>query len=163
MKHPVAIPFLFVLLLLGCASTKKVVNQPKINIAVLGFEARTGVRPAEAQSVRDLFISLLQQTGRSNVLDRRQATMTERGFQGSQNGDADKTGKILGVRKMLFGSLGKIGKSVYVFSVKMTDVESANIELAITKNYSENLEDIGAEFLPGIISQIVQAIDAKTK
>ncbi len=156
---------LVLLVLPGCGSSKKVVNQPRINIAVMDFEARTGIQPGEAQSVGDLFVSLLQQTGRFNVVDRKQvkAMMAEQGFQASQNGDVAKAGKILAVRKMLFGSLGKLGESVYVFGVKMTDVESANIELAITKNYDDDLEDISDKFLPGIVNQIVQAVDSKDK
>ncbi len=149
----------------GCGSSKQTVDQPKINIAIMDFEARTGVQAGEAQSVGDLFASLLQNTGRFNVVDRKQvkSMMDEQGFQSSQEGNAAKTGKVLAVHKMLFGSLGKLGKDVYVLSVKMTDVESSSIDLAITKNYDDDLEDISDKFLPGIVKEIVQSIDGKSK
>ena len=149
----------------GCSSSNKTLNQPKINIAIMDFEARTGVQAGEAQSVGDLFASLLQQTGRFNVVDRKQVKtmMEEQGFQASQEGDASKTGKVLAVRKMVFGSLGKLSKHVFVFSVKLTDVESSSIDLAITRNYDDDLEDIGDKFLPGIVKEILRSIDGKSK
>jgi TolB-like protein len=165
MVRLVTTSLLVTVLFIGCGSSKKAVFQPKISIAIMDFEARTGVQPGEAQSVGDMFASLLQQTGRFNVMDRKQVKlmMQEQGFQASQEGDVSKAGKVLAVRKMLFGSLGKLGKSVYVFNVKMTDVESSNIDLSISKNYDDDLEDIGDEFLPSIVQQVVQTIDGGKK
>lgn len=159
------VSLLVVFLLAGCGSSKKVVNLPKINIAIMDFEARSGVQPGEAQTIGDMFSSLLQQTGRFTVVDRKKITtlMQEQGFQASQEGDAAKAGKVLAVRKMFFGSIGKLGKDVFVVNIKMSDVETSSIEYAVSKYYDDDLEDIHKDFLPGLISEIVQTIDGKKK
>jgi curli biogenesis system outer membrane secretion channel CsgG len=159
------VSLLVVLFLAGCGSSKKVVNQPKMNIAIMDFEARSGVQPGEAQTIGDMFSSLLQQTGRFTVVDRKQITtlMQEQGFQASQEGDAAKAGKVMAVRKMFFGSIGKLGKDVFVVNIKMSDVETSSIEYAVSKNYDDDLEDIHKDFLPGLINEIVQTIDGKKK
>ena len=152
--------------LVGCGSSKKAVNIPKVNIAVMPFEARTGVQAGEAESIADVFASQLQQTGRFTVVDRKQmqTILQEQGFQAMQSGDTDasRAGKVLAVRKMITGSMGKLGDN-YVFSIKMTDVESSNIDVAISRTYDDDLEDIFEEFIPQLVQEILDTIDGKKK
>ncbi|HLF19246.1 MAG TPA: CsgG/HfaB family protein [Bacteroidota bacterium] len=166
MLRPLVIILFSFAFLIGCGSSKKVVNVPRMNIAVMGFEARTGVEPGEAESVAEAFAAQLQQTGRFTVIDRKQmqTILQEQGFQAIQSGEAEasRAGKILSVRKMITGSMGKLGDK-YIFSIKMTDVESSNIDVAISKTYDDDLEDIFEEFIPQLVQEILDTIDGKKK
>lgn len=156
----------FLPLFLGCGSSKKVATLPKVNIAVMPFESRAGIEPGEAESIADGFASQLQQTGRFTVVDRKQiqAILQEQGFQAMQSGEteASRAGKMLAVRKMLTGNMGKLGEK-YVFNVKMTDVETGSIDISISKTYDDDLEDIFDEFIPQLVQEIVDTIDGKRK
>jgi len=160
--HRIAVLFLVGALgILGCASQKKAVQLPKVNIAVLDFEARSGIQPEDAKALRNTVISSLLETGRFNIVDRKQlATFAEkRGLKLSQESDLAEAGKLLAVRKILFGTLGKLGSSVCVFNIKMTDVESSSIDVAISKNVEGSPKDIKSESLGPIIEKILNSID----
>ncbi|MCU0452205.1 MAG: CsgG/HfaB family protein [Bacteroidetes bacterium] len=155
-----------VLLLIGCGGSKPQIAKPKINISIMDFEARAGVQAPEAQSVGDALASLLTQTARFNVVDRKQiqAVLQEQSFQAAQNPNAGlgQAASVLAVRKFVTGSLGKLGEN-YIFSVKITDVETSGIDLSISRTYDDDLEDIMDEFLPEIVSEIVAAVDGVQK
>lgn len=150
----------------GCASSTPEAAKPKINISIMDFEARAGVQAPEAQLVGDALASLLTQTARFNVVDRKQiqAVLQEQGFQAAQNPNAglSQAAHVLAVRKFVTGSLGKLGDN-YIFSVKITDVETSGIDLSISRTYDDDLEDIMDEFLPAIVNEIVAAVDGVKK
>lgn len=150
------------LVLFGCGAAKPELPKPKINISIMDFEARAGVQTPEAQLVGDALASLLTQTARFNVVDRKQiqAVLQEQGFQAAQNPNSGLTqaAHVLAVRKFVTGSLGKLGDN-YIFSVKLTDVETSGIDLSISRTYDDDLEDIMDEFLPSIVNEIVAAVD----
>lgn len=152
------------LLLFSCSGSKKVVKGPKINIAVLDFEARAGVKSEEAQTMRDAFASLLQQTGRFTVVDRGQTQkiITEQQFQAAQSesGDASSAGKVLAVKKFVSGSVGKLGDD-YVFNIKMTDVENAGVDFAVSKIFNGDLEDVIEDLFPEFVEEMVKALDGR--
>ena len=156
----------FLLFLFGCGASKPEVAKPKINISIMDFEARAGVQTPEAQLVGDALASLLTQTARFNVIDRNQiqAVLQEQGFQASQNPNAglSQAASILAVRKFVTGSLGKLGDN-YIFSVKITDVETSGIDLSISRTYDDDLEDIMDDFLPSVVGDIVAAVDGVKK
>ena len=81
-----------------------------------------------------------------------------------QSGEAEtsKAGKMLAVRKIVNGSMGKLGEK-YIFNVKMTDVETGSIDIAISKTYDDDLEDIFDEFVPQLVQEILDTIDGKKK
>jgi TolB-like protein len=156
---------LIILLLVGCAA-EKVVQKPKINCTILPFESRTGMKPGEAESVMDMLAASLQKTGRFVVIERKQlnAVMQEQGFQAAQEGETNvaKAAKILAVHKMISGSIGKLGDN-YVLNIKMIDVGTSEVTIAISRSYDDDLEDIGEEFLPNIVKEIMVAIDGPLK
>jgi len=163
MMRPLFIIGLSVLFLFGCSS-KKIAEKARINIAVMGFDARTGVKPGEAETIAESFAAQLQQTGRFTVVDRKQmrALLQEQGFQSMQSGDADasRAGKMLAVRKMINGSIGKLGDN-YIFNIKVTDVETASIEISISKTYDDDLEDVMKKFVPSLVQEILDNMDGK--
>jgi len=159
---PLYILLLF-LPLFGCGSSANVAPKPKLNIGLLPFEARAGIQPGEAESVGDLFSAALQKTGRFVVVERQQLTavLKEQGFQATQEDNAGmaRAGKVLAIRKIVSGSLGKLGSS-YVFHIKMIDVETSSVDLALSQPYDDDLDEIADDFIPEIVNQIVQAVDA---
>lgn len=166
MRMPLLVVLPLLVFALGCSSSKPEVAKPKINISITDFEARAGVQAPEAQSVGDALASLLTSTARFNVIDRKQiqAVLQERGFQATQESSAglSQAAGILAVRKFVTGSLGKLGEN-YIFTVKITDVETSGIDLAISRTYDDDLEDIMEEFLPGIVDEILAAVDGVKK
>jgi TolB-like protein len=151
----------------GCGSSAPPApKKPKINVGLMPFEARAGVQPGEAESVGDLFAAALQNSGRFTVIERKQlaAIMQEREFQASQEDNAQlaKAGKAMAIRKMISGSIGKLGDK-YLIHLKMIDVESTSIDLAVSQTYEDNLGDIGKEFIPELIGQLISAVDGPPK
>lgn len=154
---------LFLFVLPSCSGSKKVVRAPKLHIAVLDFEPRAGVKTEEAQAMRDAFASLLQQTGVFTVVDRAQTQkiLAEQQFQAMQAENAEAaTGKILAVRKLVSGSVGKLGDD-YVFNIKMTDVENAAVDFAISKTFNGDLEDVIEDLFPEFVEAMVKAVESR--
>jgi TolB-like protein len=149
--------------LISCSSSKKVVRGPKLTIAVLDFEARAGVKPEEAQVMRDAFVSLLQQTGMFTVVDRNQTQkiLTEQQFQSAQSENVEAAGgKMLAVRKLVSGSVGKLGDD-YIFNIKMTDVENAGVDFAVSKMFNGDLEDVVEDLFPEFVDAMVNAVGGR--
>jgi TolB-like protein len=151
-------------LVISCSSSKKVASGPKYTIAVLDFESRAGVKPEEAQTMRDAFATQLQQTGRFTVVDRGQTekVLTEQQFQAMQTGTGDMStmGKMLAVRKFVAGSVGKLGED-YIFNIKMTDVETAGIDFAISKRFNGDIEDVVEDLFPEMIQELLRTVDQR--
>lgn len=106
----------------------------QINAAVLEFAAGNEVAPALASSVGDYIHSGLVQSGRFNMMDRKNVenVLKEQGFQKSGCTTAEcavEIGKLLNVRKMVVGNVSKVG-SRYVISIGFIDVESGKTELS---------------------------------
>ena len=151
-----------VVAVVGCGSGKKVATAPRIAIAIMDFEGRSGVDSGTALIIRDAFAAELQKTGRFTVVDRKMtATMIrEQEFQAAQQGQVGGTGKIHTIRKMMGGSVGKLGED-FVFNIKMTDIETSGVDFAISKIFNGDLEDIVEDFLPQLALEVVQSIDRK--
>jgi TolB-like protein len=152
-------------LLIGCSSTEKIPPSSPIPCSILSLESRAGMKAGEAESVADMFLSALQNTGRFTVVERKtlNAMLQEQAFQATQDGeDAVKAGKILSVRKMFSGSIGLLGEK-YVINLKMIDVESSRVEYSHMWTYDDDLEDIGEKFLPKIVQEFVKSIDSTQK
>lgn len=151
---------LILLTVAGCGSSRKVSAVPRVPIAIMDFEGRAGVDSGMAMIIRDAFASELQKTGRFTVVDRKMtaALIREQEFQASQQGQVGGTGKIHTIRKMLGGSIGKLGED-YVFNIKMTDIETSGVDFAISKIFNGDLEDIVEDFLPQLAQEVVQSMN----
>ena len=158
--------FIISILIFGCAGTEKIAPKPKINCCIIPFESRTGMQAGEAESVMDMLATSLQNTSRFIVIDRKHlnAILQEQGFQSAQEGGDGlaKAAKILAIHKMITGSIGKLGDK-YVLNLKMIDVGTSEVTLAISRTYDDDLEDIDEEFLPSVVNEIMLAIDGPQK
>jgi TolB-like protein len=142
----------------SCTTVEKIQAGKPINCAVLTFESRSGLNAGEAETITELFSTSLQNSGRFVVVERNriEAVLKEREFQAMQDEEnVAKAGKILSIRKMFSGSIGKLGAE-YLVSVKMIDVESSRVDFSVTKKYDDDLADINDEFIPGLVRDIVR-------
>ncbi len=146
------------MLIIGCSSVDKNEAGPAIQCGVLKFEAGSGLNAGEAESFTEMFSTSLQNTGKFAVMERKQLNqvLQEQEFQSTQSDEsAVKAGKVLAIRKMFSGTIGKLGDQ-YLINVKMIDVESSRIDFGISKAYDDDLEDIGKQFLPELVQEILQ-------
>jgi hypothetical protein len=148
----------------ACGSSKSVAPRPAFGVTVQDFEPRAGVSKEEVQTMRDAFVSALQTTGTFLIVDRQStaAILAEQEFQSDQQteGQQAKKGKIRSLRKMISGSVGKLGED-YVFNIKMTDVETAAVDFAISKTFNGDLEDVVEDFLPELAADVARSVERK--
>jgi curli biogenesis system outer membrane secretion channel CsgG len=148
----------------GCGSSRKAVKGPKIAITFTDFEARSGVTPDEALTIRDAFSAALQQTGRFTIVDRKAtaAILAEQEFQAEQQtaGAQVQKGKIQSLRKMIGGSVSRLGGD-FVFNIKMTDIETAAVDFAVSKMFNGDMEDVIDDFLPELAQEVLKSVQSQ--
>ena len=161
MKIVLIVVICFSLLFIGCGSSNTA-SAPPIAIMVSDFDGRAGVDSGTAQIFRDALAAELQKTGRFTIIDRKAtgAIMQEKEFQAAQRGENATMPKLHSLKKMLSGSVGKLGED-YVFNIKMTDLESATIDFAIAKTYNGDLEDVIEDFLPQLAREVLQSLEKR--
>jgi len=104
----------------------------KGNLAVTDLSVNGGVTADEARTISDRLEAEISHTDTYTVLERNRMTdiLKEQGFQQSgacsATGCDVKVGQLLGVDKLVVGSLGKVG-SVYSLNVKLLDVGTGKI------------------------------------
>jgi len=125
--------FLTLLLLAGLTLPAPVRAQPQpMLIAVIDLDV-IDVGEGEARAITERLRVKLSEQAIFDVVERNrmQSILTEQGFQFSGACDTDEcvvqVGRILGVRKMVAGSVSKVG-TLYSLQVRIVDVESARIE-----------------------------------
>ena len=119
---------LFVLLL-----SFRLFASEKISMAVYDFDARS-VPPAIGDSVTDFVQTSLYETGKFNMMDRKnvQKILKEQMFQKTGCSSTDcavEAGRILNVSNMVLGSVSKLGQR-YVISLQLVDVEQGKISIS---------------------------------
>ena len=154
----VSFSFLF---LIGCGSSP-VRTTPPITIMLADFDGRAGVDSGTAQIFRDAFAAELQKTGRFTVVDRKAtgAIMQEKQLQEAQTGVTATMSKLHSLKKMISGSIGKLGED-FVFNIKMTDLETAAVDFAIAKTYNGDIEDVVGDFLPQLAREVLQSVEKR--
>jgi len=138
----------------------KIQAQDKINVAVLDLEGR-GVSTLEAATLTDRLRSELVTVGSFQVVERGQMEMLlqEQGFQQTGCTSAEcavEVGKLLGVEKMISGSIGKIG-ALYTVDVRMFDVTTGGIERVSKREHRGDVE--GLIDLLVVVSQDLAGIE----
>jgi len=117
----------------------------KISIALLDLEGN-GISKVEARTLSDELRSVLVQSGKYIVVERNnmESILSEQGFQMSgctSSECAVEAGKLLGVNKMIAGSVGKLG-NLYNITIRMFDVQTGQIEETVSKRHSGSIEQL---------------------
>ncbi len=139
--------------------------QQMVTIAVLGLEP-TGISKAESNVLTNRIRSILVNTSRFQVLERAnmEAILLEQGFQQSGCTSEEcivEVGQLLGVQKMLTGSVGKFGR-VYTIELRIIDVETGKIESASTYDFQGEMENLLTEGAQKSLQRILQSYETKT-
>ena len=140
----------------------KLSAQGMTNVAILDLEGR-GISALEAATLTDRLRSEMVDIGYFRVVERGQMEMVleEQGFQqtGCVSSEcAVEVGKLLGVEKMVAGSIGKIG-SLYTLDVRMFDVTTGSIEKVSKREHRGDIEGLIDLLL--VISQDLAGIEAE--
>ncbi|MBD3421540.1 MAG: hypothetical protein GF398_15585 [Chitinivibrionales bacterium] len=135
------------LLLPACVIAKA--GQSKPIIAVLNLKNTSGIKDGEADVLSDRFRNELFNTRLVQVMERdqMQAILKEQGFQHSgvcsDEGCMVEMGQVLGVQKIVTGSIGKLG-SLYMMNIRQVSVATGKIEKVVSKDIKGDIEDVVA-------------------
>jgi TolB-like protein len=141
-------------------------QQKKLNVAVLDFDARAGITPAEAATLSDAFSAQLVETGEFTVVDRNRikAVLQEQGFQQSEACSqvecVVEAGRILNVQQMFAGTIGKIGRTFNV-TIQVIDVQTAQIKLSKSRQHSGAVEELLSDVVPELASEMASELTGK--
>ena len=139
---------------------------PKINIAVLDFDARGGISKEEAASLSDIFQSRLVEFGEFNVVDRSRikVILQEQGFQQSEACSQVEciveAGKILKVERMFAGTIGKIGR-VYNVNIQLIDIATSQIIQNKSRQHSGDVDELATEIVPDMAKEMAEGMTGK--
>jgi TolB-like protein len=117
----------------------------KINLAVLNLDA-IGVTVNTSQVLTNVIRKQLKETQVYRLVDRNRMTeiLEEQGFQQSgciSSECAVEVGKLLGVQKMITGTISKLGE-LYVIDLQLIDVATGEIEYIDSEQYVGNIEGL---------------------
>jgi hypothetical protein len=122
-----------------------VFSQAPVNIAVLDLEA-DGISASEAKTLTNKLRGELFKTGKFTVVERGRMDeiLKEQGFQqaGCTSQEcAVEVGQLLGVDRMIAGSIGKVG-SIFLVSLRLLDVGQGKIIQNVDEEISGTIEDV---------------------
>ena len=131
------------------------------SIAILDLEGR-GISKFEAESLTDRLRSEMVKTGRITVVERGQMEqiLKEQDFSltGCTSEEcAVEVGQLLGVTRMLAGSIGKVG-STFSLDIRTIDVTTGEIFNSITRDYRGEIDGLLVQM--GIIAREVVDLEA---
>lgn len=139
--------FLLSLFLINvCALAQKPGDGVK-NYAIMELKNGSGVQAGEAEIITDRLRIELFNTGRASIMERDQmkAIMKEQGFQASgvcsDDGCMVELGQMLGVERLVGGSIGKLG-SMYLLNFRVIDVTTAKILTVVSLDIKGNIEEV---------------------
>jgi TolB-like protein len=138
------IRFLFITLLILIQGSL-LLCQDQISIAMLDLEGN-GISKSEARTLSDELRSVLVQSESFIVVERNnmEAILKEQGFQMSgctSTECAVEAGKLLGVNKMIAGSIGKLG-DLFNITIRLFDVQTGQIEKTVSRRHSGSIEKL---------------------
>lgn len=123
-------------------------------VAVMPLEARQ-VSPDEALILSEALAAELQGSGEVRVMERSQMDkiLAEQGFQksGACSGTecAVEVGQLLGIDRMVVGSVGKLGKT-FVLVARMVDVASGEVLRSSTRQAPGEIDEILTSLVPQV-------------
>lgn len=137
------------------------------SLAVLPLDAQ-GLTENDAAVLTDALRSRIGQSGRFKVVERTRMNdiFREQGLQMSgiciESSCAVEMGQVLGVRRILMGSVGLIGKT-YTLNVRIVDVGSGKIEKEVTEYQKRSKDNLLTETVPLVVSKLTGDVSVKKK
>lgn len=116
----------------------------KISITVMELSVSEGLTQLEVKLLSDRLLNELVTIKYYDVIEKnkRDEILKEQGFQQSGACDQGKclveAGKLIGVEKIIGGTLGKIGL-VYAIELRLIDIKTGKVEKAFSKTYSGDI------------------------
>lgn len=152
MRKIAIIPF-FVSVLM----TFSIQAQEKITLAILDLHAG-GVPETEADAISNRIRNELFLTGKYTVLERdaMEEVLSEQGFQISGCTTSDciiEAGKMLGVQRMVAGSLDKLGQ-LYTIHLRMIEVESGEILAVASSDCQCPIEEVAVKSTKDAVAKL---------
>jgi hypothetical protein len=122
-------------------------NNSRINVAVNDLKG-SGMDPVTVMIVSDRLRAEMLTTDIFRVMERNEmeSILKEQGFQ--QSGACDETsclvkvGELLGVDRMVAGSVGKVGLSFFTISLRMLNVSTGEILFNVTEDFEGQEKDL---------------------
>lgn len=126
-------------------------SSAKTTVSVMDLYVTSGLSKPEAEQLSKKLLNELVATNIYDVIDRnkRDELLKEQGF--SQTGACDQTsclieaGQLLGVQKIIGGSIGLIG-NLYSVELQMVDVKSGKVDMPFSHEYT------------GVVSSLIAAM-----
>jgi len=146
-------------------STLQFYSQTKTTLAVLDLDAK-GLEKTQAEILTNRLRSHVVSLGIYEVVERQkmQEILDEQEFQLSgctTDACAVEVGQLLGVQKMISGSIGAIGK-VYTVELRLLDVETGKIERSATYDFQGELEILLMEGMHNALLKLLGLMDMPT-
>ncbi|HMA62613.1 MAG TPA: PEGA domain-containing protein [bacterium] len=148
---------MLILLCLNSLLYSQAVDSSQIAVAILNFDAN-GVSQSEAKAISDRFRTELFQVGKYRVMERQEMEriLDEMSFQlsgstSSQN--AVKAGRLVGVQKIVAGSVSKID-NFYSINTRLIDVETSQIENTATRDVQGSIADLLTDAIPELAREL---------
>ena len=140
-----SILIIFIMTLVTGQEIESGLKEGKSTAAVLDFEG-SGITIQESQVLTQRLGSELVQTKALIMVERNQMSeiMDEQGFQQSGCTSAEcaaEIGLLLGVKKMITGSFGKLGNT-YTIEARIFSVESGQTEKTVSKTYKGEVDGL---------------------
>ena len=156
------------LLLSPLTASLAVAQSPaRASVAVMDMEPK-GVPENEVSALSDRLRTELFRTGAFDVMERgkMQDVLKEQGFQqsGACNTDACavEIGQLIGVQKIIGGSLGKVGKT-YTVNLRMIDVKTGRIERSVTEDYTGEIDKLLTSVMRNVSYTLSQSVQQGAK
>lgn len=149
------VSFLMILIVSASSIFADTMTSVKMKIAILNLKNANGVTPADAELISDRLRNEFFSTGTFDVMEREQMQeiLKEQGFQTSGTTCTDEgcivaMGKLLGVKRIIIGSVGKLG-SMYMINIRGINVESGKVEKVVSEDVKGDIDKL-VEILPRI-------------
>ncbi len=139
------------------SDTVKTDIESKVAVAVIQLDAN-GISTAEARALTDRLRLEIFNCGVYEVMERDKMTriLDEMQFQLSgctSNDCAIEVGRLVGVKKMIAGSVSKVGE-LYTVSIRLIDVTEGRIEATAVEDIEGSLGDVLTQAIPAVAAQI---------
>lgn len=146
MKNPFCLLSIFIFFFFAILVVSQVTQTEKTRIAVLDLRAES-LSQQEVVALSDRLRTDLFNTGKFKVMERGLMSdiIQEQGFQKSGMCDDEncliEVGQLLGVEKMVGGSIGKLG-TVYLVNLRLIDMTTGQIEKTVSEDCRCPLEEL---------------------